>query len=118
MEQINEINNDKLLIIKFNSILYKMHECSVLKYPSRYEEIKTGRQREYLQFINKNMKKLSGRESEKQFFKYFISKFTEDERNHICFRKRELERYFFILESPTYHRIIYNNMIPALFFYH
>ena len=118
MEQINEINNDKLLIIKFNSILYKMHDCDVLKYPSRYEEIKTGRNREYLQFINKNMKKLTGKQSEKQFFKYFISKFTEDERNHICSRNGQLERYMFILESPTYHRRILNNMIPALFFYH
>jgi len=110
MEAINKINKDKLLIIKFNSILYKMHDSNVLKYPSRYEEIKTGRDRKYLQFINKNMKKLSGKESEKQFFKHFISKFTKDERRHIWLRNRQLERYTFILETPTYHRIILNNI--------
>jgi len=114
MEQINEINSDKLLIIKFNSILYKMHDCNVLKYPSRYEEIKTGRHRKYLQFTNKNMKKLCGKESKKQFFKYFISKFTKDERRHIWLRNGYLERYMFILESPTYHRRILNNMISEL----
>lgn len=114
MERINEINNDILLVIKFNSILYKMVECNVLKYPSQYEEIKTGRHREYLHFINKNMKKLNGKESEKQFFKYFISKFTRDERYHIWYRNGELERYMFILESPTYNRRILNNMISEL----
>ena len=114
MEQINEINNDKLLIIKFNSILYKMHDCNVLKYPSRYEEIKTGRHREYLQFINKNMRKLNGRESEKQFYKFFKSKFTDDEKKMIWRKNGELERLTFILETPTYNRIILNNMINEL----
>lgn len=114
MEQINEINEMKTLIIKFNSILERMRRCDILKYPSRYEENHKGRQHIYMHFTNINLRELRGRESERQFYKFFKSKFTNDEKKMMWRRNGELERYTFILETPTYNRIILGNMINEL----
>ena len=114
MHQLDDIIKNKAFIVKFDYILHILYKYGILKFPSRYEVIKHQHHRNYLHFINKNGRYLTGQEASNQFYKYLINNFTEDEKAFIWVRKDDLILNLFRIETMTYHRRILEHMIKEI----